>query len=214
MKPVSADRELNPDHLLYHIYSNPSYITPPTETGIDRSKAWLEKLFEFNRDIGGNTQISQADKTYYDLVRKDYPIDLNQIIESPIAPSSVETERTPSLSYGCGRFGPVEGTLTPTIGYESERIVILISGVVKDRSDNGTYPSFFLFNQACDLDLTLDNLVKTLQAPPPSISGQTIGEIKAKVESRPLLYRTDDGVSSGEMIGFTITIDYNYREGE
>ena len=214
MKPVGANRELNPNHLLYHIYSNPAYITPPTETGVDRSRVWLEKLFEFNRDIGSNTQISQSDKAYYDLVRKDYPLDLNQIVEAPIAPRDVPIERTPSLSYGCGQIVPGAGNLSPTIGYEGERIIILISGVVKDLSENGTYPTYFLFNQACNLHATLDNLIKTLQAPPPGVNGQRIGEIQATLASRPILYRTDDGVGSGELIGFTITIDYNYTLGE
>ena len=214
MKPIGANRELNPKHLLYHIYSNATYITPPTESGIDRSRVWLEKIFEFNRDIAGNTQISQADKAYYDLVRRDYPVDLNQIVESPVSPRQVSDERTPSLSYGCAQIGPIQGTLSPSIGYDGERLIFFISGVVKDRSENGTYPSYFIFTQACNLHATIDNLVKTLHAPPPEVNGQHIGEIRSTVASRPLLYKTDDGVGSGELIGFTITTDYSYQLGE
>ena len=210
LKPVNVNRELNPNHALSHIYA--TYIAEPTETGVAKSKVWLQRIFEFERDIETNATVTQSDKDYYDLVKKSYPVNLNQIIEAPIAPNQVEIERTPSISFGCGQFGPTATDLVPLVGYESERIIILVSGIVKDKSENGTYPSYYVFTQACNLHATIDNLVKTIQAPP-SVNGQTIGEIKAKVESRPLLYRTDDGVSSGEMIGFTITIDYNYTEG-
>ena len=209
LRPVGSDKELNQVHPLYHIYTK--YITPPTETGMERSTKWFEKIEVFERDIEANQAISQADADFYNLVKRQYPTNLNSISESPITATETKPLRSPALSY---EVGAINENQTAAFNVVGETLLIRMKGIAFDKTqqilnlpphNDWSNPKKTLFRQSWDLSATVVNLVKQMQTQGIP-DGDKIGELKTLTTSLPLPSK----VSEGKEIQFNVVLNWSY----
>ena len=219
LKPVDAEGNLNPEHLLNAIYTK--YITAPTETDpIEKADQWLQRIYDFENGISNNnTQFSdvsyswlqnnpqgkivtEADDIHYNQIREIYPSNINLIAESVISPVNLSADdtRTPAIFYRMGAVRPHFGE--GQTNTRSETITLIIYAVIKDTSENEKYKNRTLFTASNNLTDALYNAVIDIK----SDDSARYGGIEVEFVSRPLR----EGTGSGEIIRFDISITYDY----